>query len=80
MTLYNVLAEPIIEYRSMPTLLEQRNSLLDEMDNLVKKAKEETRAFTDEENNRFDEIKAEIAKIDKTLAAEEEARSLEKRS
>ncbi|MEL3956916.1 phage major capsid protein [Caldifermentibacillus hisashii] len=79
MTLYNVLAEPIIEYRSMPTLLEQRNSLLDEMDNLVKKAKEETRAFTDEENNRFDEIKAEIAKIDKTLAAEEEARSLEKK-
>jgi HK97 family phage major capsid protein len=79
MTFYNVLAKPVIEVRSMPTLLEQRNSLLDEMDNLVKKAKEETRAFTDEENKRFDEIKGEITKIDKTLAAEEEARSFEKK-
>lgn len=69
----------ILETRALPTLLEQRNSLLDEMDNLVNKAKEETRAFSDEESTRFEEIKAEIAKIDKTLKAEEEARAFEKK-
>jgi HK97 family phage major capsid protein len=67
----------ILETRSLPTLLEQRNTLLDEMDSLVKKAKEETRAFSDDESNRFETIKSEITKIDKTLKAEEEARALE---
>lgn len=75
----NVLVKPVIEFRSMPTLLEQRNNLLDEMDNLLNKVKEETRAFSDEETSRFDEIKTEIAKIDKTIAAEEEARSFDKK-
>jgi len=75
----NVLAKPVIEFRSMPTLLEQRNSLLDEMDGLVAKSKQETRAFTDEESNRFDQIKKDIAQIDKTLVAEEESRSIEKK-
>lgn len=69
----------VIEYRSMPTLLEQRNNLLDEMENLLKKAKEETRSLNDDELNRYEEIKAEIDKIDKTLKAEEEARSFEKK-
>lgn len=76
---FNVLKTPVIEYRSMPSLVEQRNNLLDEADNLVKKAKEETRAFTDDESNRFDEIKTEIDKIDKTLKAEAEARSFDKK-
>jgi HK97 family phage major capsid protein len=67
------------EIRSMPSLLEQRNNLLDEMDGLVNKAKEETRSFTDEESGRFDEIKKEVTKIDKTLAAEEESRAFEKK-
>lgn len=75
----NVLAAPVIEYRSMPTLVEQRNNLLDEMDGLLKKVKEETRAFSDDESTRFEEIKTEIAKIDKTIKAEEEARSLDKK-
>ncbi|MCJ8008113.1 phage major capsid protein [Lederbergia wuyishanensis] len=75
----NVLAKPVIEYRSMPSLLEQRNNLLDEMDGLLKKVKEETRAFTDEENKRFGEIKAEITKIDNTLNAQVEARGFEKK-
>jgi HK97 family phage major capsid protein len=79
MTYQNVLAKPVIEFRSMPSLLEQRNNLLDEMDNLLKGAKEETRTLTDKESTRFDEIKVEISKIDKTLAAEEESRSFEKK-
>jgi HK97 family phage major capsid protein len=71
----NVFAKPVVEFRSMPSLLEQRNNLLDEADNLLKKSKEESRAFSDEESKRFDEIKVEVAKIDKTLAAETEARA-----
>lgn len=68
-----------VETRSMPTLVEQRNNLLDEMEGLLSKTKAETRSFTDEESTRFDEIKKEIGKIDKTLAAEEESRSFEKK-
>lgn len=71
--------EKVIEKRSMPTLIEQRNNLLDEMDNLLKGAKEETRALTDQESTRFDEIKNEIAGLDKTIAALDEARSFDKK-
>lgn len=69
----------ILEIRSLPTLEEQRNTLLDEMDGIVTKAKEETRAFVEEESTRFEAIKVEVAAIDKTLKAEEEARSFEKK-
>jgi HK97 family phage major capsid protein len=62
----------------MKTLIEKRNALLDEMDGIVNKASQETRAFSEEENTRFEAIKAEIAGIDKTLAAAEESRKLEK--
>jgi HK97 family phage major capsid protein len=62
----------------MKTLVEKRNALLDEMDGIVNKAQEETRAFSEEENSRFDAIKAEIAQIDKTLKASEESRGFEK--
>lgn len=68
-----------IETRSMPSLVEQRNNLLDEMDNLLKGAKEETRALTDQESTRFDEIKSDIAGLDKTITALDEARSLDKK-
>lgn len=66
----------ILEIRSLPTLVEQRNDLMGEMEGIISKAKEETRALADEESTRFEEIKTEIAKIDKTLVAEEEARTL----
>ena len=62
----------------MKELIEKRNSLLDEMDGIVNKAKEETRAFSDEESTRFETIKAEISKIDKTLKAADETRGFEK--
>lgn len=75
----NVLTKPFIEYRSMPSIVEQRNNLLDEMDGILNKAKEETRAFSDDESKRFEEIKTEIEKIDKTIAAEEEARAFDKK-
>lgn len=69
----------ILETRALPTLLEQRNNLLDEMEGIVKKSKEETRAFTEDESKRYEEIRNEISQIDKTLAAEEEARSFERK-
>lgn len=68
--------EKKIEVRSMPSLLEQRNNLLEEMEGLVSN---ETRALTEEESNRYDEITKEIAQIDKTLKAQEESRSFEKK-
>ena len=72
---YNTLARKF-ETRSMPTLLEQRNNLLEKLDNLVKKAKEETRALTPEENEDFNKTKTEIEGIDQTIAAEETAENL----
>jgi len=69
----------VLELRALPALEEQRNVLLDEMDGILKKAKEETRAFAEEESTRFEAIKVEVAAIDKTLKAEEEARSFEKK-
>lgn len=67
------------ETRALPSLLEQRNNLLNEMSDIVEGAAKETRALDDKEASRFDEIKKEIAAIDKTIAAEEEARCLEQK-
>lgn len=69
----------VLEIRALPTLLEQRNNLLDEIDKILNTAKEETRSLSEIESTRFDEIKLEISNIDKTLAAEEEARALEEK-
>ncbi len=69
-----------IETRSMPSLVEQRNALLDEMDKLVNVAKAETRAMDDAELTRFDEIKKQVTGLDKTIAALEESRSFEKKT
>jgi HK97 family phage major capsid protein len=75
--LKDFLANKKIEYRSVQkALVEQRNDLVTEMEGIVAKAKEETRSFSDEESSRFETIKTEITKIDKTLKAEEEARAL----
>jgi HK97 family phage major capsid protein len=65
-----------LEIRSMPTLLEQRNNLMTEMETLISTAKTETRSMTDEENTRFETIKTDINRIDKTLAAEAQAEQM----
>lgn len=49
---------------------------MEEMETILSKAKEETRAFSEEEQNRFDEIEKEINSIDKTIEAKERARRL----
>lgn len=57
-------------------LIEKRNALVAEMDALVKSADEETRALNDDEVKDFEEKKAEVAKIDQTLALANEERSM----
>lgn len=70
----------IAEYRTLGAnekgLEEQRTDLVNEMSEIVNSAKAETRTLTTEEEIRFEDIKKEIAKIDKTLLAIEEERAL----
>lgn len=62
----------------MKKLIEKKNSLLDEMEGILEKAKAETRAFTDLEDARVEEIKKEIRGLEKIIANEEEMRSFDK--
>lgn len=61
----------------MKKLIEQRNDLVDEMTNIVNKAKAENRAVSEEEADRFEACKAEIANIDKTIKMGEEMENIE---
>ncbi len=62
----------------MKALLEKKNSLIDEMESLLDKAKAEVRAFTDEEDSRIEEIKKEVRGLEKLIADKEEFRTLSK--
>lgn len=62
----------------MKALLEKKNSLIDEMEGLLDKAKTEVRAFTDEEDSRIEEIKKEVRGLEKLIADKEEFRALSK--
>lgn len=68
-----------VETRALPELEEKRNNLIEEMESLLNKAKEETRAFNEDETKRYEEIKDEIRQIDLTLKADEDKLSFEKR-
>lgn len=61
----------------MKKLIEQRNDLVEEMTNIVNKAKAENRAVSEEEADRFEACKAEIANIDKTIKMGEEMENIE---
>lgn len=60
-------------------LMEKRNELLDNMDNMLKQGEQEQRALTTEENEQFSAWKVEIGNIDETLKNMEEKRELEKK-
>ena len=62
----------------MKALLEKKNSLIDEMEGLLDKAKTEVRAFTEEEDLRIEEIKKEVKGLEKLIADKEEFRALSK--
>ena len=61
----------------MKALKEKKNSLLEEMEGLLNKAKTEVRAFTEEENTKVEEIKKEIRGLEKLIADEEEMRNFD---
>lgn len=61
----------------MKKLIEQRNDLVEEMTNIVNKAKAENRAVSEEEADRFEACKAEIANLDKTIKMGEEMENIE---
>mgnify|MGYP002706447204 CR=1 FL=1 len=60
----------------MKFLIEKRNSIVEEINNLFKAAETEKRALTEEEQTTFDAKTAELKNLDKTIEAKREARSL----
>jgi len=57
---------------NLKELAEQRNSLMAELDGIAKAAKAETRAYTEEELGKAEELTQKIKAIDATYRAEEE--------
>ena len=67
----------IPEFRAdLKSLTEQRNDKVTELQVIVDKAKEETRAMTEEEVTKFNTLEKEIKNLDTTIKAEERARDL----
>lgn len=61
----------------LKALIEKRNQLVNEMQGMVDKAKEETRAMTDEEMTKFNDLEKEIKGLDATIEAEKRANAIE---
>lgn len=60
----------------MKELIEKRNSIVEEINNLFKRAETEKRALTEDEQSTFEAKTAELKALDKTIEAKREARSL----
>lgn len=60
----------------MKFLIEKRNSIVEEINNLFKGAETEKRALTEDEQSTFEAKTAELKALDKTIEAKREARSL----
>lgn len=58
---------PIVGAVSSAKLKEKRSTLIQELEGILSKAKEENRDFTDEENQKRDSLRAEIEKLDKDI-------------
>jgi len=61
----------------MKKLIEKRNAKVEEMQGLLKAAKSEERALSEEENTKFKDLEKEISQLDATIAAEARAKGLE---
>lgn len=59
----------------MKFLIEKRNSIVEEINNLFKGAETEKRALTEDEQSTFEAKTAELKALDKTIEAKREARS-----
>lgn len=60
----------------MKFLIEKRNSIVEEINNLFKGAETEKRALTEDEQSTFEAKTAELKALDKTIEAKREARAL----
>lgn len=60
----------------MKKLIERRAGLAALLNSMLEAAKNENRAFTEEESKKFDETEAEIKQLDATIKAEERAKSI----
>lgn len=64
----------------LKALIEKRNALMDEMDGLFQTCEgEESRAFSEEEAARFNELESEIRSLDVTISAAEARERMERR-
>ena len=60
----------------MKFLIEKRNAIVEEINNLFTAAEDEKRALTEDEQSTFEAKTAELKALDKTIEAKREARSL----
>lgn len=62
---------------NLKALYEKRNKLLTDMQKIVDAANTETRSFTNDELASYEQMKADVAALDRTIEASEELRSIE---
>lgn len=62
---------------NLKALIEKRNKLIADMQELINKANAEERAFENDELSQFEQMKAEVKSLDETIKASEEMRALE---
>lgn len=65
---------------NLKALYEKRNKLLIDMQKIVDAANTETRSFTNDELASYEQMKADVAALDRTIEASEELRSIERKS
>ena len=63
--------------KNLKTMIELRNEKLEELNKLTETAQLEKRAFTEEENNNFDALEAEIKSLDATIEKLERSAKIE---
>ncbi len=60
----------------MKELIEKRGEIMKQADSMLGDVRTEKRAFTDEEQKKFDDLSAEITRLDATIEAEKHAEKL----
>lgn len=61
---------------NLKALIEKRNAIVDELNEMFKTAESEVRALTEDEQSKFEAKTAELKALDKTIEGAKEARSL----
>ena len=66
-----LLLNKIVEYRSMPSYVEERHTLVSTMEEIVENAKKESRSLKSAEEAQFQKCKKRISEIDLQMAADQ---------